>query len=38
MDYYNRQEQTDKIIDLKQHLLQKMESVIFENRNEILRV
>ena len=38
MDYYNRQEQTDKIIDLKQHLLQKMESVIFENRNEMIKV
>jgi hypothetical protein len=31
MDYYNRQEQTDKIIDLKHHLLRKMESVIFED-------
>lgn len=31
MDYYNRQEQTDKIIDLKHHLMRKMESVIFED-------
>lgn len=31
MDYYNRQKQTAKIMDLKHHLMRKMESVIFEN-------
>lgn len=38
MDYYNRQEQTDKIMDLKRHLLRKMEAVIFENTDAMLGV
>jgi predicted metal-dependent enzyme (double-stranded beta helix superfamily) len=35
MNYYNRQEQTEKIIALKYQLLEKMESVIFEDVNAI---
>ena len=38
MDYYNRQEQTDKIIDLKHHLLQKMKHFIFNHTGAILEV
>lgn len=38
MDYYNRQEQTDKIIDLKHHLMRKMESVIFEENDMLAGV
>lgn len=38
MDYYNRQEQTDKIIDLKHHLMRKMESVIFEETDMLAGV
>lgn len=38
MDYYNRQEQTDKIMDLKRHLLRKMEAVIFEYADTMLGV
>lgn len=38
MDYYNRQEQTDKITDLKRGLLRKMEAVIFEHADTMLEV